>query len=218
MNSVIVLAAVLVSMGAWFALFRGDRRDIWPRTWVIAGVLVAFSLGALAVADRLGDVVGPVDLPTAAIGLAVGATWLVATHVGHAVLCRLFPSFIDQVKDLYALGIGDPWTRVLGPIVAMAVAEELLFRGVIGGLGGFAAGVVVYTAVQVFERKWALTLAALLGGLIWGGLFELTGGLVAPVIAHVLWTAALTLLWPLRGCGPEPLETPADTPRTTSPR
>ena len=42
--------------------------------------------------------------------------------------------------------------------------------------------------------------------------------LVAPVIAHVLWTAALTLLWPLRGCGPEPLETPADTPRTTSRR
>lgn len=214
MNAVVLLAAIAVSFGAWFALFRGDRRDIWPRTWVIAFTLIGFSIGALAVVDRLDDIVGPLDLPSLAAGIGVGATWLVATHVGHAILCRLFPSFIDQVQDLYRLGVGDPWTRVLGPIAAMAVAEELLFRGVIGGIGGFIAGVVVYTAVQVFERKWALTLAALLGGVIWGGLFEFTGGLLAPVVAHALWTTTLTLVWPLRGCGPVDIDTPADAVTT----
>lgn len=210
MNTVAVLAAVLLAIGAWFALFRGDRRDIWPRTWIIAAVLTSFSIGALAAVDRLGEIVGPIDAASLGIGVGVGAAWLVATHVGHAVLCRLIPSFIDQVQDLYRLGADDPWTRVLGPIVAMAVAEELLFRGVIGGLGGFIAGMAIYTAVQVFERKWALTLAALLGGVIWGGLFEVTGGLLAPVVAHALWTASLTLVWPLRGCGPVDIDTPAD--------
>lgn len=210
MNLVTVIVAVAVAAGAWFALFRGNRSDIWPRTWVIAAVLIAFSVGALAAIGRLAEVVGPVDATVTAVGLAIGTGWLVATHIGHAVLCRLFPSFIVQVKELYQLGVGDPWTRVLGPIIAMAVAEELLFRGVIGGVGGFAAGLCAYTAVQVFERNWALTLAALLGGVIWGGLFELTGGLVAPVLAHALWTATLTLVWPLRGCGPVAIDTPAD--------
>ncbi len=218
MSIVVVLAATVVGMGAWFALFRGDRSDIWPRTWVIASLLIGFSLGGLALVGRLDEVLGPVDLATATIGVGIGGAWLAATHVGHAVLCRLFPSFIDQVKDLYSLGVGDPWTRVLPPIVAMAVAEELLFRGVIGGLGGIVLGVVVYTGVQVFERKWALTLAALLGGIIWGGLFELTGGLLAPVVAHALWTSTLTLAWPLRGCGRTDLETPADTRTGTASR
>lgn len=215
MSAFVVLVAVLVAAGAWIVLFRGDRDDIWPRTWLVAGTLIAFSIVALASVGRLAEAAGPIDVVTFGAGVVVGAAWLVATHIGHAVLCRLFPSFIEQVRDLYSLGVDEPWPRVLGPIAAMAVAEELLFRGVIGGIGGFALGLAVYTAVQVFERKWALVLAALLGGAIWGGLFELTGGLVAPAIAHVLWTGALTLVWPLRGCGPVDIETPADSALST---
>ena len=211
MNLAVVLVASVVAAAAWVALFRGERADIWPRTWVIAGVLIAFSVGALAALGRLAEIVGPLDLIVVGAGVAVGVAWLVATHIGHAILCRIFPSFIDQVRDLYRLGVDEPWTRVLGPIAAMAIAEELLFRGVIGGVGGFAAGLALYTVVQVLERKWALVLAAVLGGASWGGVFELTGGLVAPAIAHVLWTAVLTLVWPLRGCGPVPVETPADS-------
>ena len=72
------------------------------------------------------------------VGVGVGAIWLVATHIGHAVLCRLFPSFVDQVRTSTASVVDDPPSRVLGPIVAMAVAEELLFRGVIQGLAAAA--------------------------------------------------------------------------------
>ena len=161
---VIVAVGMVVAAGGWFVLFRGDRSDIWPRTWAVAATLIAYSTGALAATGHLRTALGPVDATVVAIGVGVGTMWLVATHLGHAVLCRLFPSFIDQVRDLYRLGVDDPWTRVLGPIVAMAVAEELLFRAVIGGVGGFALGVAFYTAVQLFERKWALVLAALLGG------------------------------------------------------
>ncbi|WP_436792699.1 CPBP family glutamic-type intramembrane protease [Actinospongicola halichondriae] len=210
MNAVVLVAAIVLATGAWIALFRGDRRDIWPRTWVIAGVLIGFSIASLALVGRLNVVVGPVDGATMGVGLLVGAAWLVATHIGHAVLCRLFPSFIEQVRDLYGLGVGDPPARVLGPILAMALAEELLFRGVVQGSAGFVAGVLVYTAVQVAERKWALVLAAFLGGVVWGGLFEVTGGLVAPFLAHALWTVSLTLVWPLGGCGNDRIAAPAD--------
>lgn len=210
MNAAVVGASVLVALVAWVALFRGDRDDIWPRTWVIALALIAWSLGALALAGDLDDVVGPVDPVAVGAGLGVGLAWLVATHVGHALLCRLFPSFIEQVQDLYRLGVDDPPRRVLAPIVAMAAAEELLFRGVVAGLGGFALGVLVYTAVQFVEGKWALTLAAFLGGLVWGGLQLATGGIIAPIIAHALWTGSLTVVWPLRGCGPRRILTPAD--------
>lgn len=210
MTDLAVVGAAMIGFAAWVVLFRRRRDDIWPRTWAIAGVLIAYSVATLGALGELGDVVGPVGPVPVAVGLLVGAAWLVATHVGHAVLCRLFPSFVAQVRDLYGLGADDPATRVVGPIIAMAAAEELLFRGVIQGLAGIIAGVVVYTAVQFVERKWALALAALLGGIVWGGLFEITGGLVAPIVAHALWTLSLTLVWPLRGCGNDRTEGPFD--------
>lgn len=214
MTAVVVALAVVVAALAWIALFRRDRDDIWPRTWVIAAALVTFSVAGLAAVGELEGVVGPVDGRTVGLGFGAAAIWLVATHIGHAVLCRVFPSFVEQVQDLYRLGADDPPSRVLGPILAMALAEELLFRGVIQGLSGFVAGTAVYTAVQLFERKWALVLAGFIAALVCGGLFELTDGLVAPVLAHATWTTVLTLVWPLRGCGRRRIETPVDSTAT----
>lgn len=208
MELVLAVGAVALSFAAWSFMFLLPRDDIWPRTWIAAAVLAGYSVTALAALDRLDTTTGPIDLAELGIGLAVGSAWLVATHIGHAILCRLFPAFVEQVRDLYRLGDGDRVGRMVGPIVAMGVAEELLFRGVIQGSAGLVGGVVAYTAVQVVERKWALGLAALLGGLVWGGLFWWRGGLVAPIVAHVLWTTMLTFVWPLRGCGRREILTP----------
>lgn len=198
MSTLVVLAALAVAAGAWAFMFLPDRRGIWPRTWIAAGVLSAVAVGGLLAVGRLGEITGPIDATELAIGLAVGGAWLVATHVGYRVITWRFPSFGSQVRDLYRLRDGDSSTaQMAGPIVAMGVAEELLFRGVLQGVGGFAVALLAYTAVQAFERKWALAVAALLGGAVWGALFAWRLGLVAPVAAHVLWTAVLTFLWPL---------------------
>lgn len=206
----LLIGAALWAAISWFLLFGRKGAHSWPRTWLVAGGLIGYAVVALAVLGRLDDVVGPVGLVEAGIGLGVGSAWLAATHVGHAVICRWSASFSEQVRDLYRRGLGEPPSRILGPIVAMAVAEELFFRGLVQGQAGIVVGVAVYTVVQFAERKWALALAALLGGTLWGGLFAFTGGLVAPVVAHVLWTTTLTLVWPLRGCGGDDIATPAD--------
>ena len=203
-----VLGAIALAVGAWAVLFRNRRDDIWPRTWAIAGVLIAYSVGSLLLLDDLGETFGDIGAVEVGAGIAVGIGWLVATHVGHAIFCRLFPSFIEEVQDLYSLGVDQPASRVLGPILAMGAAEELLFRGVIQSQWGFAAGLAVYTLVQLVEGKWALVLAGFLGGAIWGGLALVTDGLVAPIVAHAIWTVSLTLLWPLRACEAAELRTP----------
>lgn len=196
-EAIALAAGLAVACAGWAFMFVPDRRGVWPRTWITAGALLATSIVALAALDRLGDVAGPFTVTEVALGVAAGGAWLAATHVGYAVISRIVPSFGDQVQDLYRLGDGDTAARMVGPVVAMGVAEEALFRGVLQGVGGFALGLVAYAAVQVFERKWALVLAAVLGGAVWGALFAWRDGLVAPVVAHVLWTGLLTFVWPL---------------------
>ena len=208
METAVVVGAIALAVAAWVFLFRNRRDDIWPRTWAIAAVLIAYSVGTLLLLDDLRDTFGDVGVAEIGAGVVVGVGWLVATHVGHALFCRLLPSFIAQVQDLYDLGEDQPARRVLGPILAMGAAEELLFRGVIQSQWGFAAGLAVYTLVQLVEGKWALVLAGFLGGAIWGLLALWTDGLVAPIIAHAIWTVSLTLVWPLRECGTAELRTP----------
>ena len=196
-EAVVLPASLAVAFGAFAYMFALPRPGIWPRTWIAAGAVSATAVIALAALGRLGEIVGPFDVTELAIGLGAGAVWLVATHVGYAVITRIFPAFGDQVRDLYRLGEDDTAARMVGPIAAMGIAEELLFRGVLQGVGGLALALVAYTAVQVFERKWALAVAALLGGAVWGALFAWSAGLVAPIVAHVLWTSMLTFVWTL---------------------
>lgn len=198
-------APVFVSLGAagaatiaWAGMFLPPRRGIWPRTWVAAAFLTVVAVLGLAALDRLGSTIGPVNATEVAVGLVVGGGWLTATHVGYRILHWLFPGFGDQVRDLYRLGERDTTRRMVGPIVAMGVAEELVFRGVIQGALGLPVAVAAYTAVQLFERKWALCVAALLSGTVWGLLFAWRDGLVAPIVAHLLWTGMLTFVWTLQ--------------------
>lgn len=204
----LIAAGLVLAVAAWVFLFRLPREGLWPRTWVAAPMLVAYSLVALAADDRLRSTIEPVTPLEVAIGLGVGAAWLVATQVGHRILCRLFPTFLRQVNDLYRIrDETTPLWSMAGAVALMGVAEELLFRGLVQGGIGLAAAVVAYTLIQAVEGKWALGLAALLGGLVWGVLFAWRDGLVAPIVAHVLWTGTLTFVWPLKGCNaPDPTE------------
>lgn len=212
----LVVLGLLLALATWGFLFALPRQGLWTRSWIAAGVLTAYAVGALAAAGRLDTVVGPISPAAVGTGLGVGAAWLVATHVGHAVLCRLFPGFLAQVNDLYAIrDRSRPWFTA-GAVVAMATAEEVFFRGFLQGEVGLVGAVAAYTAVQAVERKWALALAALLGGTVWGLLFWWTEGLVAPVVAHVLWTGALTFVWPLKGCdGADPAQEDVASERST---
>ncbi|HXH56704.1 CPBP family intramembrane glutamic endopeptidase [Iamia sp.] len=221
----LLAVGLLIAVAVWAFLFALPRHGLWTRTWIGAAVLSAFSVAALVATDRLDHVVGPLTPLEVGTGLGVGGAWLVATHIGHAVLCRLFPSFLAQINDLYAIRDRRHVASMVGAITAMGIAEELFFRGYVQDRVGLLVAIVAYTAVQLVERKWALMLAALLGGTIWGVLFWWREGLVAPTVAHVLWTAVLTFVWPLKGCdGPDhdeetvaearhPLPTP--TPTTT---
>lgn len=213
----LIATGLVLATGAWAFLFRLPREGLWARTWLVAPLLIAFSLAALAADGRLRSTVEPLAPVEVGVGIGVGAAWLIATQVGHRVLCRLLPAFRSQVQDLYRIrDEATPLWSMAGAVTLMGVAEELLFRGLVQGRIGLAAAVAAYTLVQSVEGKWALGLAALLGGLVWGLLFAWRDGLVAPVVAHVLWTGTLTFLWPLRGCDPPDRAAESDT-RTRRP-
>jgi membrane protease YdiL (CAAX protease family) len=72
--------------------------------------------------------------------------------------------------------------------VTSGVSEELFFRGAMQPLVGLWLAALVFGAVHIGPNKAFLpwTLWAALMGLLFGVLFQATGSLVGPVVAHVL--------------------------------
>ena len=141
-----------------------------------------------------------------AVPLPIG-TWLGGTATGLAAaaalaainyaLLRFAPEIwpFTSVRDLYRVVLrplfaGIDLPGILAIALAAGVGEELLFRGAVQGEFGWPTAAIVFGLAHTGSRRflgfgvWAGVIGA---GLGW--LFRVSGGLVAPVVAHAVYDA-----------------------------
>lgn len=95
----------------------------------------------------------------------------------------------EELARALAAVLGRPSTfecLVLG--LLSGVAEEAFFRGALQPLLGWVAASLLFGIVHFVPRREFLpwTGFALAAGFLLGGLFEVTGNLIAPVVTHAL--------------------------------
>jgi membrane protease YdiL (CAAX protease family) len=135
---------------------------------------------------------GIVPLRDAAAGLAAGAAIVVLSRLltqrtrwGAALARRL-------AVLLGALSLRDCW--VLAAL--SGVAEEAFFRGALQPRVGLVAATLLFGAAHYVPRPGlrAWSLFALAAGAVFGALYQWTGDLIAPALAHVV-VNGLNLRW-----------------------
>jgi membrane protease YdiL (CAAX protease family) len=172
--------------------------------WVSLGAATAMGVAAVLlqarhrVQPRVGHDVW-LALPAAVVHLAV-------SYVAIPVATAIVPLIGEQAEDIVVGATGDLPVLVVAAISAFAIAplEELFWRGAVQPSLGVGRSplwsVLITTAVFMGFHLPTLQLplisAAALGGLVWGWLRERTDGLLAPVIAHAIWTGAMVLVPP----------------------
>ena len=152
------------------------------------------AVGVGALGDRnvlvLGDAV-PLDLLVGFFAACGTVAFGIALHRVLPVLRRisdeLAPHLVDnaRVRDLVLVS------------VLSGVGEEVFFRGALQPFLGITLTSLLFGAVHVGpDRRFLVwTLWATLAGFLFGFLYLLTGGLLAPITAHTLHNAATFLLW-----------------------
>jgi membrane protease YdiL (CAAX protease family) len=142
----------------------------------------------------------------AAWGLAVGLAMSIATWVLYPISAELVPAIQAEVPKLYALLRQPPGPVWAFPVLVLVVtAEELVWRGLaidlLGKTGTTLRPVLlssmIYTLPQVAFRSPLLVLVAFLCGTVWGLLRVRTGGLTAPLVAHLVWDVLVFVLFPV---------------------
>lgn len=161
--------------------------------WAVGG----FGSGQLHLGwahTRDADFARPIVQPVALAVLAI-AIFLAGAAVVGRVPWLAGP--IDEVLDHVRYGsLAIVWAIT----VVNGIAEELYFRGALFAAVGrnhpIAVTTVIYALATLATGNLMLAFAALVLGLITGAQRRVTGGVLAPIITHVLWSSAMLLLLP----------------------
>jgi membrane protease YdiL (CAAX protease family) len=195
MVAVVMIAGALVEFAAWWAV---SRRGI--SIWVAMGITLP-ALGVSAIAFGEPSLSPGVNGATAAAaGAAAGLVLYLATR-GFVAAVRRWRTFQRHSVELYArrAGLSLVAAIVLAAAV-MAPGEELFWRGFFQAklsvvLDGRAAGAAIawaaFVAVNLPSRNMAIIAGAVVGGAVWSGLSWWTGGVLASIVCHALWTALM---------------------------
>ena len=128
----------------------------------------------------------------------LGALTAVATVSLGLLTYRLFP-VLRQIAQELAPRLVDGTDRSSLVLVSIfsGVGEEIFFRGAVQHEFGLVIASLVFGLVHVGpDRRYLVWTAwAVLAGLLFGALYEVTGGLLAPILAHSTHNATILLLW-----------------------
>ena len=133
-----------------------------------------------------------------ALSVLLGALTAVATVTLGLLAYRVLP-LLREIAEELAPRLVDGAGR--GSLVLIAifsgVGEETFFRGAVQQEFGLVVASLVFGLVHVGpDRRYLVWTAwAVLAGFLFGVLYEVTGGLLAPILAHSAHNAVVLLVW-----------------------
>src|SRR4051794_13276263 len=169
-----------------------------PRFVGLAAVFYTALFSAAVVLDALRGQSAFALGDAAFFGLFLGVATAGGTVALGVLLYRLLPA-LRKLSDELAPRLVDVANR--GDLVLVSVfsgvGEEAFFRGALQPVLGVVATSILFGVLHVGpDRRYMVwTLWAIGAGFLFGFLYEWTGGLLAPMTAHVLHNAATLLLW-----------------------
>ncbi len=174
-------------LGASFAARPGSR-TFYGLTFALAGTWIA---GARAVRPA-SPVRARAGVTSVAIPVALGAGAAGAIF-GAALIAREIPVLNRALTSVLSYEHRGSSRLVFATTLLNGAAEELFFRGAVYDAVGTSAPVwsstAVYATVTAASRNPALVLASVAMGTLFGVQRKLTGGVQAPLLTHLTWSA-----------------------------
>ena len=162
-------------------------------TWTLGGVLSGpLHLGWIE--NRDATLRRPVLTP-----LATGVGAFGVFYAG-ALVARRVPVLGDAVSNVLRFAEEGDGRLVLATTLANGLAEEVFFRGALysalDDLSPVASSTAVYTLATTTTRNPALVLAAGVMGSLFALQRRASGGIQAPLITHLTWSALMVRFLP----------------------
>ena len=201
-----LVLSLLVAALLWFVMFSpftAPHVNFWVCMTASALILTCFAF-AFGGSKSIGTDIPAKDTPpatfTCVLGIIIAACLWGVFFVGDKVSQLILPFAREQVNIIYNIkGNLSPTLLALLLLFVIGPAEEIFWRGYVqrtltkyrSPFVAFLLTTVCYTAVHLPSGNFMLFMAALVCGIVWGGLYWLMPNqLRAIIISHALWDAA----------------------------
>jgi membrane protease YdiL (CAAX protease family) len=139
------------------------------------------------------------------VGFAVGIGMTALTYPVFQLAVHFAPSLDGEVQALYTGARSTTLAKALAWVLALDLAEELLFRGAwpatlrnyMSAPAAFTVSLFSYAFAQLGTGSWIVMVLAFVCGALWTLQRRYTGSLLSPLIAHLIWTPIVILLYPV---------------------
>ena len=196
-----LVLSLLVAAMLWFIMFSpltSPHINFWLCMTASAIVLMCFAF-AFGGKESIGEQ-SPSATFTCLLGLAIAASLWLVFYAGNILSQLLFSFSRAQVNLIYNIkGNVSPTLLALLLLFVIGPAEEIFWRGYVqrtlskyrSPFVAFLLTTACYTLVHLPSGNFMLIMAALVCGIVWGGLYWLMPNqLRAIIISHALWDAA----------------------------
>ena len=200
--------SVAVAALLWFLMFSpwtAPYISFWVCMTASACALTCFAI-VFGGRKSLGIGSGSSLVTTCLMGFAVAAFLWGVFFVGDKLSQLLFSFSRAQVNIIYNIkGNTSPLVLTLLLLFVIGPAEEIFWRGYVqrslaslrSPLIAFVLTTLCYTLIHLPSGNFMLIMAALVCGIVWGGLYLLMPKhLKAIIISHALWDAAAFVWFP----------------------
>lgn len=183
------LAAVTAAgsglLGASLASRPGSRR-FQVLTASVAATWLAGARAAGPVRRGRGDLVEPVAAGVGAFGVFYGC----------ALVARRIPLLRSAITGVLAHAHRGSTASVAATALLTGAAEEVFFRGALYDAEGPRVSTAVYVLSTTATRNPALVLASAVMGTVFAWQRGRSGGVQAPLLTHVVWSALMLAFMP----------------------
>lgn len=141
------------------------------------------------------------------LGVAIAAALWGVFWTGDKVSSWLFDFARPQVNLIYGMKEGEsPWLLSILMLFLIGPAEEIFWRGYVqrtlslrwNANAGYVVATLLYALVHVGSCNFMLLMAALVAGVVWGGLYRLfPERMAAIIVSHAVWDAAVFIWFPI---------------------
>jgi uncharacterized protein len=129
------------------------------------------------------------------IGLLLGAAFVVG-----GLIVREIPAVSEPITRVLQYTDQGPWRLTMAIALVGGIAEELFYRGALyTALGRYhpaLVSTVVYVAATLASGNLMLGFAAIVLGTVCALERRATGGVLAPILTHFVWTLVVLLALP----------------------
>jgi len=204
MQLAVIVVGAVAEFAGWWRVSSG-RAGVWRLMPVVLG-----AMGIAAVVARPPVAAAETGAVMAVVvGLASGLALYVGTRMFVWLAVRWPPFRADVVEQHEQAGDVTMATSLVLSLVVMVPAEELFWRGLAqarlaDSIDQWAAALVAwagYVVANAASRSLPIVAGAIVGGALWAGLAWWSGGVLAGLASHILWTGLMLALPPGPGRG-----------------